>query len=146
VSSSSGGGAGAGVTSLACHPSQAHILLAGQADGVLAVWDLRSAAQPATLLQADKSAVSCVVFHPDQPDHLFSCSQAGEVCHWSSEAVRRDCATATWLDYEAVKRKVETHSLVARQPLPVNSLDVAGASLVFGGDNEAFYVLNNVLQ
>jgi len=46
---------------------------------------------------------------------------------------------------EAVKHKVETHSLVARQPLPVNSIDVVGHSVVFGGDNEAFFVLNNVI-
>ena len=32
------------------------------------------------------------------------------------------------LSSEAVKHKVETHSLVARQPLPVNSIDVVGAS------------------
>ena len=36
-------------------------------------------------------------------------------------------------------------SLVTRQPLPVNSLDVVGGSLVFGGDTEAFYVLHNVI-
>ena len=36
-------------------------------------------------------------------------------------------------------------SLVTRQPLPVNSLDVVGGSLVFGGDIEAFYVLHNVI-
>ena len=33
---------------------------------------------------------------------------------------------------EAVKHKVETHSLVARQPLPVNSIDVVSAALVGG--------------
>ena len=36
-------------------------------------------------------------------------------------------------------------SLVTRQPLPVNSLDVVGGSLVLGGDTEAFYVLHNVI-
>ena len=31
-----------------------------------------------------------------------------------------------------MKHKVETHSLVARQPLPVNSIDVVSAALVGG--------------
>ena len=52
---------------------------------------------------------------------------------------------SAWLSYEAVKHRVETHSLVSKQPLPLNSLDVCGDSLVFGGDNEAFYVLHNVI-
>ena len=33
------------------------------------------------------------------------------------------------LSSEAVKHKVETHSLVARQPLPVNSIDVVSFAI-----------------
>ena len=61
---------------------------------------------------------------------------------------------------------METHSLVTKQPLPINrlvvvfifiifitvfmivsifSVDVVGGSVVFGGDTEAFYVLHNVI-
>ena len=53
--------------------------------------------------------------------------------------------SSPWLSSEAVKHKVETHSLVTKQPLPLNSIDVRGHSMVFGGDNEAFYVLHNML-
>ena len=42
--------------------------------------------------------------------------------------------------------QVETNSLVSRQPLPINTLDVQGHSIVFGGDNEAFYILHNILM
>jgi hypothetical protein len=42
--------------------------------------------------------------------------------------------------------QVETNSLVSRQPLPINTLDVMGPSLIFGGDNEAFYVLYNIVM
>lgn len=144
---------GSGVRCLATHPSQSHILMSGGQDGVLAVWDLRNPQHPATLLSADKAAISEVKFHPSQPDHVFTCSQGGDVCHWNSAGVRRDTVGVTepfsqvspWLSYEAVKHRVETHSLVTRQPLPVNSLDVVGGSLVFGGDTEAFYVLHNVI-
>eukprot|EP00092_Neocalanus_flemingeri_P041747 GFUD01045469.1.p1 GENE.GFUD01045469.1~~GFUD01045469.1.p1 ORF type:complete len:347 (-),score=138.07 GFUD01045469.1:130-1170(-) len=149
---------GAGVTCLARHPTQSHILVAGGGDGVLAVWDLRSPSHPTTLLSAHKAALSEVQFHPTQPDHLFTCSQGGDICHWNGASIRRGGGpldsfnqmdnlntTSPWLSSEAVKHKVETHSLVAKQPLPVNSLDVVGHSVVFGGDNEAFYVLHNVI-
>ena len=66
---------GSGVRCLAVHPSQSHILMSGGVDGVLGVWDLRSPLHPATLLSADKAAISEVKFHPSQPDHVFTCSQ-----------------------------------------------------------------------
>ena len=98
---------------MSAHPAQSHILMAGGQDGVLAVWDLRSTQHPATLLSADKvmhlnitilnilninllknilniimfqAAISEVVFHPNQPDHVLTCSQGGEVCHWNTAA------------------------------------------------------------
>jgi len=150
---------GSGVTCLGRHPTQAHILVSGGSDGILAVWDLRTAAQPTTLLSAHQAPLSEVTFHPSQPDHMFTCSQGGDVCHWNGASIRRtsaglDClgslgdnlnTSSPWLSSEAVKHKVETHSLVTKQPLPVNSIDVVGHSVVFGGDNEAFYVLHNVI-
>ena len=50
-----------------------------------------------------------------------------------------------WLNSEAVKNRVETQSLMARQPLPVNTIDVLGNSILVGGDNEAMYLVPNVL-
>ena len=97
-----------------------------------------------------QASISEVKFHPTQPDHVFTCSQGGEVCHWNSSSVRRGVSdqfshVSPWLSYEAVKHRVETHSLVSKQPLPVNTLDVVGGSVVFAGDSEAFYVLHNVI-
>jgi len=143
------------VTCLAKHPTQAHILVSGGGDGVLAVWDLRNHHHPCTLLSAHTAPLSEVAFHPSEPDHLFTCSQGGDICHWNGSSIRRPTAgmednlntttTSPWLSTEAVKHKVEKNSLVTQQPLPVNSLDVVGHSVVFGGDNEAFYVLHNVI-
>jgi len=147
-----------GVTCLARHPAQTHVLVAGCGDGVVGVWDLRSPQHPTTLLSAHGAPLGEVIFHPLLPDSLLSCSQGGDVCHWRTGAsghqdsvqdiLKDSISTATtspWLNSEAVKNKVETHSLVTKQPLPVNSLDVVGSSVVFGGDNEAFYVLHKVL-
>ena len=78
----------AGITCLSRHPTQAHILVSGGSDGVLGVWDLRNSSHPATLLTAHQAPLSEVVFHPSQPDHLFTCSQGGDVCHWNGASIR----------------------------------------------------------
>ena len=35
-----------------------------------------------------QAAISEVKFHPTQPDHVITCSQGGDVCHWNSVGVR----------------------------------------------------------
>ena len=146
------------ITSLARHPTQGHILISGAENGLMAVWDLRRGGQhPATLLSAHATAVSEVKFHPDQPDHIFTCSQGGELWHWNGTSIRTSAAfnasldnsldtSSPWLSSETVRHKVETNSLVSQQPLPINSVDVLGHSVLFGGDNEAFYILPNIVM
>jgi len=151
------------INCLAKHPSQGHIVISGAENGLMAVWDLRQGKHPTTILSAHKSPISEVKFHPDQPDHIFTCSQGGELWHWNGSSIRTAPASASitgaglsidnlnstsspWLSSEAVKHKVETTSLVSKQPLPINSLDVLGHSVLFGGDNEAFYILNNIVM
>eukprot|EP00088_Acartia_fossae_P045734 TRINITY_DN4928_c0_g1_i1.p1 TRINITY_DN4928_c0_g1~~TRINITY_DN4928_c0_g1_i1.p1 ORF type:complete len:350 (-),score=88.49 TRINITY_DN4928_c0_g1_i1:159-1208(-) len=147
------------INCLAKHPSQGHIVITGAENGLLAVWDLRQGKHPTTILSAHKAPVSEVKFHPDQPDHIFTCSQGGELWHWNGASIRTagvhvsamngsgslDTTSSPWLSSEAVKHKVETTSLISQQPLPINSIDVLGHSVLFGGDNEAFYILNNIL-
>jgi len=146
------------INCLSKHPSQGHIVITGAENGLLAVWDLRQGRHPTTILSAHKSPVSEVKFHPDQPDHIFTCSQGGELWHWNGSSIRSagvqvssmnaslDTTSSPWLSSEAVKHKVETTSLVTKQPLPINSVDVLGHSVLFGGDNEAFYMLNNIVM
>merc|ERR1719273_2232648 len=150
---------------VAKHPTQQHILCSGSEDGMLAFWDLRSQVHPVTLLNAHEQSVSEVHFHQQQPDHLFSCSQNGDIWHWNGSNIASKSSNvlnfgnqltpnqpnhtidtaAQWLNSEAVKNRVETHSLMARQPLPVNTIDALGNSLLVGGDNEAMYLIPNVL-
>jgi len=146
------------ITSLAKHPSQGHIVISGGENGFLAVWDLRQGKHPTTLLSAHQSAISEVKFHPDQPDHILTCSQGGELWHWNGASIKSSGSsaldssadnmntTSPWLSSEAVRHKVETNSLVSQQPLPINSVDVLGHSVLFGGDNEAFYILPNIVM
>ena len=150
---------------VAKHPTQQHILCSGSEDGMLAFWDLRSQVYPVTLLSAHEQSVSEVHFHQQQPDHMFSCSQNGDVWHWNGSNIASKSSNvlnfgnqlapnqsthtidtaAQWLNSEAVKNRVETQSLMSRQPLPVNTIDVLGNSVLVGGDNEAIYLIPNVL-
>lgn len=50
-----------------------------------------------------------------------------------------------WFNNEAVKHRVETTSLISGQPLPINSIDSLGTSLVAAGDNEVVYCVANLV-
>jgi hypothetical protein len=50
-----------------------------------------------------------------------------------------------WLNSDAVKHRVETGSVMSKQPLPINSIDSIGSSLLVAGDNEAIYLVENVI-
>ena len=56
-----------------------------------------------------------------------------------------DFTSVSWFSNEAVKSRVERRSLLPSQTMPVNSIDVVGATVVVAGDNEAIYCVNNVL-
>ena len=133
---------------------------------MLAFWDLRTQVHPVTLLNAHEQSVSEIQFHEQQPEHMFSCSQNGDVWHWNgsnisgkifnelnfgnqmthnhSNSAILDTASQ-WLNSEAVKNRVETQSMMAQQALPVNSIDVIGNTMLIGGDNEAMYLIPNIL-
>jgi len=154
-----------GITCLAKHPTQSHVLCTGSEDGMLAFWDLRKEKHPVTLLSAHSGPVSEVQFHAQQPENIFSCSQNGEVLHWNGSNINNKPTASIfgaaavqglpapaaanfacpWLNSEAVKNRVEVENLMMKQPLPLNSLDTMGNSLVFGGDNEAVYVIPDIL-
>ena len=98
-----------------------------------------------------------VQFHAQQPENIFSCSQSGEMLHWNGANINSKptasifgvgaAAAAApptaganfacpWFNSEAVKNRVEVESLMMKQPLPLNSLDTMGNSLVFGGEDD----------
>ena len=76
----------AGVSCLASHPSQTHVLLGGE-DGVLGVWDRRPPQTPATLLAATGATLGEVTFHPSMPD---TCSASPRVGRWCTGSAGRE--------------------------------------------------------
>lgn len=142
------------INCLSRHPAQPHVIATGSNDGMLAFWDLRgNHSYPVTVLSGHSGPLSEVHFHQQQPDHVFSCSQSGDVWHWNGSAMSRNKDSmigfgnpdlhygsgCVWLNSDAAKNRVNAQALMAKQVLPVNSIDSMGSSLLVAGDNEAMY-------
>lgn len=59
--------------------------------------------------------------------------------------VTLDSTDTHWLNTISANGKVNVTSLCAAMHKPVNSIDIDRSTLLFGGDNEAMYVVRNVL-
>jgi len=145
-----------GITAIARHPTQPHIFVGGGSNGVLAFWDLRGHQDyPLSVVKAHSDAVSEVHFHDFQPDHLFTCSQNGDVWHWNGAKLATQSYFSNpnttnseggciWLNSESVKNRVDTKPLMAKQSLPTNSMSILNFNVLVAGDNEAIYVIPGI--
>ncbi|XP_051176057.1 nucleoporin Nup43 [Leptopilina boulardi] len=132
------------VTSVAHHPTQRHIVVAGGGDGSLTVWDLRRNTYPVSQLNAHAKSVTEILFHPDRPDNLFTSSTSGELWHWNNASQSKskfDNGDAHWLNSFGGKGKVTVCASVHK---PINSIDINKSTLLLGCDNEAIYTIKNV--
>ncbi|KAJ3634208.1 hypothetical protein MTP99_011112 [Tenebrio molitor] len=131
------------------HPTQRHLVVAGDEEGSITIWDLRQNTYPVNLLDAHEGGVAEIRFHPDQPDQLFTCSSAGDVWHWSPKSggiasVGLGTAENVWLASETIKNKLDVFTLMPKLHKPINSLDVNRNKVICGCDNEAIYLINGV--
>lgn len=138
-------------TCLAYHPTQRHIIVAGDEEGSLSICDLRFISDiPITFLNAHKDSVSEIRFHPDLSDQLFTCSLDGEIWHWQPSGQRQstllDVDTLSenaWLSSD-IKNKVEVKILMPPVHKPLNSIDLNKDKLLCGADNEAMYLIHGI--
>ncbi|KAK2575703.1 hypothetical protein KPH14_012093 [Odynerus spinipes] len=133
--------------SIAHHPTQRHIIVAGGGDGSLTVWDLRHHTYPVSQLNAHAKTVSEIMFHPDRPENLFTCSTSGELWHWNNaqnSKLRLDSTDTHWLNTIGTNSNVNVTSLCCVMHKPINSIDIDKTTLLFGCDNEAMYIVKNV--
>ncbi|CAL4095267.1 unnamed protein product, partial [Meganyctiphanes norvegica] len=145
------------VTYLCGHPSQAHLIAAGGEDGALALWDMRNTQQPVTIIAAHEAPISEVRFHPSAPEHLFTCGMDGQILHWDASSAARSSnplhrqttdtgsSVNVWLSADVARGVIDTSAVIPTSPLPINSLDVEGPTLLAASDNEAIYAVRQVL-
>ncbi|XP_053977498.1 nucleoporin Nup43 [Hylaeus volcanicus] len=135
-------------TSIAHHPTQRHIVVAGGGDGSLTVWDLRHNTYPMSQLNAHAKAVSEILFHPARPENLFTCSTSGELWHWNNSQHSKlslDPSNTHWLNTIGTNGKVNVTSLCSAMHKPINSIDIDRSTLLFGCDNEAMYIIRDIM-
>lgn len=70
------------------HPTQSHMLATGNEDGSMHLWDMRQAKQPISALECHSAAINELLFHPSNPDFMFTCSLDGSVLQWDASAIR----------------------------------------------------------
>ncbi|XP_055585619.1 nucleoporin Nup43 [Uranotaenia lowii] len=154
------------VTCLAYHPTQKHIILAGSEEGSITVWDLRQPQFPSSYLKAHEHAITELAFHRTQPSRLFSASEGGELWQWNQNATAGNSSTGglinstasgtllmdshpdtnnPWLNGERAKSKINVTSLLSGIRKAINSFDSCRSKVICGGDNEAIYLLENVI-
>lgn len=62
-------------------------MLCGSEEGTLTIWDLRQPAFPASYYTVhEKSSVSDIAFHRNDPTKLFTAAESGELFQWSHKA------------------------------------------------------------
>ncbi|XP_066140694.1 nucleoporin Nup43 [Euwallacea fornicatus] len=137
-------------TYLTFHPTQRHIIIAGDELGALTTWDLRQNTYPVNVLNAHEGSIMEIQFHPDNPDNLLSCSSAGEIWHWFTKTKSRypkkgeAPETNVWLAPENVKNKMDVLTLMPTLGKSINSLDLNRNKVICGCDNEAIYLINGI--
>ena len=48
-----------------------------------------------------------------------------------------------WLSGDLAAQQLDIKEVLSNLPLPINSIDVSGERLIFGGDNEALYYIQS---
>ncbi|XP_042912870.2 nucleoporin Nup43 [Parasteatoda tepidariorum] len=153
------------VTCLNTHPTQPHILATGYEDGSLCMWDMRHEKKPMSLMEAHTAAVSELLFHPINPDFLYTSSIDGTLWQWDSTKMKNNLTAVKtgknpnvdlemnqdstkgnpWLNCEANKHKLEITGLFSQSWSCVNSLDINDSILLWGTDNEALCIINDII-
>lgn len=142
------------VTSITHHPTQHHIILAGSEEGAITVYDLRQPSFPSSYLCAHDFAITELMFHPTQPDKLFSASANGELWKWTQNMMQtisqeydsrnQGESTNSWLNGERAKNKISITTMLSGLRKSITSIDCSKQSRVICScNNEAVYLIDN---
>jgi len=138
---------------MAVHPSQHHLVIVGYQNGCMDLFDLRSGSgcDPIANLAAsdDGGSLSEIYFHEINPDHFFSCSQAGQVCQWypgqqryQHESLDRMMYTPD-VNVEFLKRGLVFKPLYS-SPFPMNSLNISKHDRLIAGSDSGVIMCTQV--
>lgn len=134
------------VRALAVNPLDSSVFLAGYSDGNLQVWDIRKETSPVSKLGIHTSDIYSILFHPEDPTLVFTCSQDSTIKSLhpgSSVSTKVSFANTScqnrWSKINAFEHELTTKTLVEPDFLSINSIAVSGNTLLAGTD--ACYLL-----
>ncbi|KAG0296482.1 Nucleoporin Nup43 [Dissophora globulifera] len=130
------------LTCIAQHPVEVHRLATGNDDGAISIWDVRNMSQPEVKsVKIHNSVVWEVMFHPNQPHNLISCSQDGTLAtvNWK-QAVNEHMSDAK----DASDKHVATYWASIRNVLSVNSVDYHNRANVMIAGSDSGGILHSV--
>eukprot|EP00054_Salpingoeca_dolichothecata_P014505 m.82084 g.82084 ORF g.82084 m.82084 type:complete len:355 (+) comp21027_c0_seq1:78-1142(+) len=128
---------------VAVHPSQPNTVATGGSDGVLSVWDIKQPRFPVAITQAHSAELWEIKFHPRFQDHMFTCSEDGQLLHWDTNPSRLDSRTGFSIAPEGDNLSI-TNLIGSTTSLGVNSIDSEAELLACGTDNEALVLFGNL--
>ncbi|KAI9576101.1 nucleoporin Nup43 [Glossina fuscipes] len=136
------------VSSLAAHPTQSHIVLAGTEEGSITVWDLRQPGNPASYLSAHNTPVTEIRFHRSDPSILFTAAECGELWQWAQlpnivDSEKLDKMNP-WLSGERTKSRIAVSCLITDLRKSINTLDSQNSKTICGGDTEALHLVETI--
>lgn len=119
------------------------------------VYDMRQPNYPASYLSAHDCAITELMFHPTQPDKLFTASANGELWKWTQNMMQtipqefdKNNPTESInsrLNGERAKKNVQISTVLSGLRKSVTSIDCSKQSrLVCSCNNEAVYLIDNV--
>jgi len=136
------------------HPSQAHMIATGGADGCVTFFDIREEKAAVAKLQLHEYDVWDICFNNSAPDHMFTCSGDGSVRKLDTSSNIRmlalDCLSGTnsgtsSSDTGPGGSPVQITEVLSQDDcgFSVNSIDVCGTSVLAATDSEAIYLIND---
>ncbi len=123
------------LTALAIHPSRPHIVATGSVDGLLSIWDIRTASSsnsmkstlssvPICSIAAHATTVHDVCFLPLNPTAVLTAGEDGAVCLFDFNKQRLDPINVTYSATDSAQINFAKIAQFASTGHALNSIDV----------------------
>jgi len=126
------------LNSLARHPTQSHIVVAGGEDGCVTIFDVRKSVAAVAKLQIHQFDVAEVRFSQESPDLMYTCSGDQSVRKLDVSSNIRNSILANSNDLSAPP--VQITEILSDCGSGINSIDISCSIVLCANESEAIYV------
>ncbi|EGD74435.1 hypothetical protein PTSG_05800 [Salpingoeca rosetta] len=126
--------------SIAVHPSERNIIVAGGHDGLLVFWDARQPLVPLATIQAHTGPVWDISFAPRNPHVLVTAGEDGSVLHWNTNP--RQAAARTSFNISTDSGELVVTDMAAHAVGSVSRAVVVDRTVVYSRYHHQLTALN----